>query len=571
MWLLDTSTLKLNEYNPKDTGEERKGWTDPPYAILSHTWGDEEVSFNDIKHAAAKQLRGYKKIEKSCALASSQQKKLIWIDTCCINKSSSAELSEAVNSMYHWYRRSSVCYVYLSDFEFVPFEVGYLQSFQTHTFAKEFKKCRWFSRGWTLQELLAPYNIEFYDKHWHYIGDKIDLVSQISAATGIDPHYIVDRNSVRRASVAARMSWASRRNTTRPEDEAYCLMGLFEVNMPLLYGERHQAFLRLQHEIARRSDDESLFAWHSRSVSGRALYSGMFADQPACFVGCGHFIPIRERKLARAPNTITSKGVAVDAYYVKLLSRAFHDYLKSFLSDETRQGEYVLLPLQCASAELPEQPFTIILKKSSHEVYLRFLPWEKEVYDTWYPHNERIEATGRQPNRNGPRFLSKLERKLIYVSQPPYDLYDSSMEILPMAYSSVWIVPIQAHEKRYALKEWYVSQDCHVQPSFYDWEIRLSGKSTAFGVMMFKRVGGASFIVVLRAKFVRDCRPVVVSHVAPGSLSLGETVDACRSSVDPFPASCGALNRGIIINLTREPDRDDTHELVLEMTIQTTR
>lgn len=129
--------------------------------------------------------------------------------------------------MYSWYRRSTVCCVYLSDFSFSVDQCG-TSGIRSHAFLDEFKQCQWFGRGWTLQELLAPFNEEFYDKHWHYIGDKVDLASQISAVTGIDQRYITEWKSISKASVTARMSWASERETTRLEDQAYCLMGLFE-------------------------------------------------------------------------------------------------------------------------------------------------------------------------------------------------------------------------------------------------------------------------------------------------------------------------------------------------------
>ena len=203
MWLLQTTTFELCQKNFPEP--EIKINPFHPYAILSHTWGDGEVLFNDVPKPASKKLQGFRKIQQSCALARSEKLESIWIDTCCINKSSSAELSEAINSMYSWYRHSQICYVYLSDFSYSVNKYG-TNGIRTYVFRKNFRQCRWFQRGWTLQELLAPFNVVFYDKDWNYIGDKVELASQISAATGIGQRYITEWNSVNKASVATRMS-----------------------------------------------------------------------------------------------------------------------------------------------------------------------------------------------------------------------------------------------------------------------------------------------------------------------------------------------------------------------------
>ncbi|KAL9624806.1 MAG: hypothetical protein Q9204_007842, partial [Flavoplaca sp. TL-2023a] len=238
MRLLDTKTLEYVEIVRPEEVE---------YAILSHTWGEEEVSLEDFLKPESKQLQGYKKIKGCCTQAYDDGYAYVWVDTCCIDKKSSAELSEAINSMYRWYYWAATCYVYLSDFS-LPAD-GTLE----HS--------RWFTRGWTLQELLAPRQIFFYDQHWHYIGSKVELAVRIASLSDIEQIYLEDRRLVRKASAATRMSWASKRQTSRPEDQAYCLMGLYKVNMPLLYGEGgFKAFQRLQHEIIKVSEDESLFA-----------------------------------------------------------------------------------------------------------------------------------------------------------------------------------------------------------------------------------------------------------------------------------------------------------------------
>ncbi|KAK4693540.1 hypothetical protein P7C71_g3882, partial [Lecanoromycetidae sp. Uapishka_2] len=219
MRLLDTSAITLREFH---------GHKVPDYAILSHTWGEEEVSYQELGKAESRYLAGYSKIAGCCALAKSQGLEYVWIDTCCIDKTSSAELSEAINSMFRWYRDAQVCYAYFAD-------VGTLAGMPLDPAEMEsFRRSRWFTRGWTLQELLASRDLVFYDRDWKEIGTRQALHSDISIATGISQDHIINPMS---ASAAQKMFWASKRHTTRIEDMSYCLMGLFDVNMPLLYGE----------------------------------------------------------------------------------------------------------------------------------------------------------------------------------------------------------------------------------------------------------------------------------------------------------------------------------------------
>lgn len=254
MRLIDCQTLQLEEFS---------GSKIPQYAILSHTWGSQEVSFSDYtsNHAAAESKDGYKKIRFACEQARKDNIRYVWVDTCCIDKSSSAELTESINSMYKWYQGSDVCYVYLTDVSKANFD-------------NEFPKSRWFSRGWTLQELLAPSFLCFYDHDWCETGSKIEHAKLISEITGIDMDALLsgaeDGSEVSLGSfcVAKRMSWASSRETTRVEDIAYCLLGIFNVNMPLLYGEGERAFIRLQEEIIRGYDDDSILAWGLNTETG---------------------------------------------------------------------------------------------------------------------------------------------------------------------------------------------------------------------------------------------------------------------------------------------------------------
>ncbi|KAL8866555.1 MAG: hypothetical protein Q9174_006233, partial [Haloplaca sp. 1 TL-2023] len=266
MRLLNTSTLKLHNFSEKDI---------PPYAILSHTWGKDEVTFQDVNKPGVQEQEGYAKITGCCTVALADGWDYIWIDTCCINKSSSTELSEAINSMYRWYKDAQVCYVYMVDV--VKFEDTTMQEIS-------FQRSRWFTRGWTLQELLAPMTVIFCDRDWESIGTKRSLYRQISIATGIHGTFL---DSQVGASVATQMSWAANRETSRTEDIAYCLMGLFDVNMPLLYGEGAKAFTRLQEAILQKSDDESLFAWRGENCDP----CGVFASGPDAFAETGNIRP----------------------------------------------------------------------------------------------------------------------------------------------------------------------------------------------------------------------------------------------------------------------------------------
>jgi hypothetical protein len=278
-WLIHTTTFKLKYIH------EMSSYT---YAILSHTWRDEEITFDDMQDnlATAKRKAGWSKIEKCCQQASQDELEWIWVDTCCIDKTSSSELSEAINSMWKWYSLAMVCYVHLDDVSRGDFNEKVLVG-------DKFSESRWFTRGWTLQELLIPLKLKIFSRNWRLIGvqsndfEHSDIMRRkISQITGIGELYL-SRNSQHtffKASVATRMSWASKRTTTREEDMAYCLMGLFNVNMPILYGEGvGKAFRRLQIAILERSGDHSLFAWEHKSAS----YSNCpFADSPEDFQWC---------------------------------------------------------------------------------------------------------------------------------------------------------------------------------------------------------------------------------------------------------------------------------------------
>lgn len=287
MRLLHAKTKKLSEFLEADA---------PPYAILSHTWGPSEVTFNDIQSALPlyKFKDGWKKIKWCCRQALKDDLEYVWVDTCCIDKSSSAELQEAINSMFRWYEKSHVCYAYLVDVtsDHAPQAAG-----------SDFRRSRWYTRGWTLQELIAPSLLIFYDKSWKVMGTRYAFREVISSITGISQVVLEGvavsaRRALRNASIAQKMSWAAGRSTSRPEDMAYCLLGIFQVNMPLLYGEGDNAFIRLQEEIMNSSDDQTILAWGlKRPISRLWGACHALATSPSDFAECSDlvFLGVAER------------------------------------------------------------------------------------------------------------------------------------------------------------------------------------------------------------------------------------------------------------------------------------
>ncbi|OCK72839.1 HET-domain-containing protein, partial [Lepidopterella palustris CBS 459.81] len=221
----------------------------PPYAILSHTWGSdaEEVTFEDLANGTGKNKPGYEKIRFCGEQARQDDLQYFWIDTCCINKANIAELSLAINAMFRWYRNATRCYVYLSDVSSPLFDTN--NEFNPRPWESDFRKSKWFTRGWTLQELLAPSSVEFFSQEWKRLGDKRLLKQQIHEVTGI-PYLALQGGLLSQFSDNERFSWIERRRTKLEEDKAYSLLGIFDVYIPLRYGEgMKSAFERLQGEI----------------------------------------------------------------------------------------------------------------------------------------------------------------------------------------------------------------------------------------------------------------------------------------------------------------------------------
>ncbi|KAF4937383.1 Vegetative incompatibility protein HET-E-1 [Colletotrichum fructicola] len=256
----------------------------PPYAILSHTWGpdEEELLYDDIKTEVTKPGIGKLKLDRCCEQAKEDGLDYVWIDTCCINRANATELGEAINSMYRWYQSSHTCYAYLVDVDEGD-----------RNFHDIFRASRWFCRGWTLQELLAPKDVVFYDKSWRHLGSKHQLAGIVEDITGIPRPFLLGLAGLQSASVAQRMSWAAKRTTTKEEDLAYCLLGIFNVMIPMIYGEGNQAFTRLQEQIMKKTPDDSILAWGLSTDSSRGeartgdvnKFGGVLAATPAAFLG----------------------------------------------------------------------------------------------------------------------------------------------------------------------------------------------------------------------------------------------------------------------------------------------
>ncbi|KAI0334530.1 HET-domain-containing protein [Cubamyces sp. BRFM 1775] len=283
MWLLNTED---GTFHRVDRPREHR------YAILSHVWQTSgEQTFQDLitlQHEATKMrsraslkrcltflkpspplscLSGASpKIRECCALARKHGYRWVWIDSCCIDKTSSTELSEAINSMYEWYAAADICFAFLEDVS---------DDHDPRLKDSKFRRSRWFTRGWTLQELIAPATVLFLSKEWRPLGTKASLADLVEEITGIGEDVLTHRTLLDSVSVARRMSWAAKRQTTREEDKAYSLMGIFGVNMPTIYGEGGNAFIRLQEEILKQVPDQSIFAWGPLLRDDTLLYRNM--------------------------------------------------------------------------------------------------------------------------------------------------------------------------------------------------------------------------------------------------------------------------------------------------------
>ena len=337
------------------------------------------------------------------------------MDTCCIDRSSSAELSEAINSMYQWYGRANFCIAYLADISIVKDE--------TRVERKRFWESEWFKRGWTLQELLASHEVIFCDRSWKAIGTKTRLQAYVSRATHISIRHLFTPSE---ASVAAKMSWASHRQTSRPEDIAYSLLGLFDVNMPLLYGEgEYKAFQRLQYEIVRSRRDESIFAWSmpvEETDEILPLYGiessivpapGLLAPSPGYFAESGDIVPIDpilfERMNLHAPQ-ILFDGL------VWTLKRSFIEKDREERKLLVQHGIPYVAPLACAKGSDMHAPVKLQMMMSPNSLPRRGFSTslefcsESEIQQLQTSGVEEYRLIQEQPRRHDQSFIHMFRR-----------------------------------------------------------------------------------------------------------------------------------------------------------------
>ncbi|KAI0145226.1 hypothetical protein GGR57DRAFT_307176 [Xylariaceae sp. FL1272] len=265
MRLINTSTFHI-------CTDSHSLFVDRGYAILSHRWTGAEIEYQDFPRHIA-ELRSNRdstlpllpielnKIRDACRIARRKNIQWMWIDTCCIDKSNAVEYNESINSMFRWYACARICITYLSDVKLDTNNQG-VDVFRSSEHKNYPAPSVWFSRGWTLQELLAPVAMEFYDTNWELLGTRKNLAPALEEITRIKRDYFTGISDFQKASIAAKMSWMAGRVTAKPEDIAYSMLGLLGINMVPSYGEgAERAFLRLQYALLSASTDETLFAW----------------------------------------------------------------------------------------------------------------------------------------------------------------------------------------------------------------------------------------------------------------------------------------------------------------------
>lgn len=325
----------------------------------------------DTCQLVKKKQPGYSKILQTCIKARIDHNvRYAWVDTCCIDKSSSAELTKSINSMYDYYAKAKVCFVYLCDLEPAGDDLG-----------KALPKCRWFTRGWTLQELIAPKHVIFFDREWNERGTKASLSGLLSEITGIPEELLKGETTCGDYAVARRMSWASKRVTTREEDTAYCLLGIFDVRMSLLYGEGMGAFQRLQKVILESTADRSIFIWTEgederkdctgndrggnecriKAASKPHPWSAILAKSPRPFE-CARNLEVSVTDSIYRDLSIGPRGIKMVVSLVYLVSKVGEDdgnkcILETFSS---LNGEFV----------------GVMVRKISGGRYVRYKPWK---------------------------------------------------------------------------------------------------------------------------------------------------------------------------------------------------
>jgi hypothetical protein len=402
--LKDEACLAFEEFYNEDI---------PPYAILSHTWDErQEIIYGEdctLHHVKAK--KGYDKILNTCKRAHEDKIDYVWIDTCCIDKSSSAELSEAINSMFLWYRNAEFCYVYLSD-------VAHIGEINPQT--------RWFTRGWTLQELIAPKTptkVIFLNTSWHSIGSKLGIVDILCEITKINREVLLNTTLLSSVCIGRRLSWASNRITKRAEDEAYCLFGILDINMPIIYGEGHRAFYRLQEEIVRSTNDLTVLAWTPHQPTGD--FCGFFAKSAKDFASCAELEYNADPLLDEYEISVTNKGLNVTAT----------EYAIDWSGNMSRRQ--CALKLNCSMPGPKTGTLALSIRKVGPNTFLRARSFHNNTFDLFHLSSEgaklhRLILLTKLPNtsmlhlstfKHGQSMVSSCRFSLVQIQLPHFSIY----------------------------------------------------------------------------------------------------------------------------------------------------
>ncbi|KAL9017667.1 MAG: hypothetical protein Q9185_005001 [Variospora sp. 1 TL-2023] len=415
--LINTTTYELY----KNGDAEVKA--SPHYAILSHRWGKAEVTFQMLTNPQWREsnlgAEPMKKIREACKKARDRDTPIewLWCDTCCIDKNNSEELRSSIDSMFEWYRKATVCYGYLTDVDWDPSRQQMSKSVDRPN-----QESVWFERGWTLQELLAPRYMEFFDRNWTFMGTRDGLSDKLQSVTGIAKKYLTGAANFKQASVATRMGWMAGRTTTEIEDIAYSMLGLLDISMPIYYGEGVKAFMRLQRTLIESSWDESLFAW-TTPANGLTCYRrdnktpvwapnswGLLAPSPDCFS--------RYRDLVVLPDLCVPR---LSGSY-KWVQRAIQFAMPMKSGTEVtnffgRARKEVTLPLNCWRQHDDGKSWNVNVKlrKNGH-VYSRI------------DCDDVVEKRGSKPSTNSVMGVDQVVTRPLTVAQPD----EIDLELLPM-------------------------------------------------------------------------------------------------------------------------------------------
>ena len=505
MRLLNTRTLTLTAF----IGEA------PDYVILSHRWEEEELIFEDVMNSPindpsspARAKRGFSKVQGTCALALKDGFDWVWIDSCCIDKSSSAELQEAINSMFRWYQEAQICYAYLSDVS------------DRDTGFDAFRQSLWFTRGWTLQEL-------FYAADWTSIGSKASRAAEIAHITGIDLAALRnDWHDLKDKYLAAeKISWASHRLVTRTEDIAYCLLGIFDVNMPLLYGEGGlKAFRRLQQVVFESEADHTLFLFRNSEPAITPLLAKsvkQFCQRERC-KDCALQITCLPSDItySQMRTTLDTRWPAFDEHYLKLVKGGVKlkvhqlPYRSSLKIQSLRSGD--VAPRVGPDKLIALLPVTLV----GHECYVM------GILLTRLPTSEYIR-------HNGVPFLVDMKR-FRGIDMEPHTLTVTDKSTRP-AHVAQDFARFEFHSSSFTLSSWSCTTNSYEHPEGSGTIITVSKTTSdrfALTIRTSSTSAGLSLIIAL-GNSIKELQLQGVEIQGDGSPSrLGSNLDSLTNRMN---------------------------------------